>query len=131
MSRKAAQILVGLLMLLGWGILGVNAIPTTRLDELVNYPNPFDNRNASTVIFYRLPAPARVTIHMGDLFGNNVKEWNFFPGEPGAMEGANKVEWDGTNGQGEKVAAGGYICRVLVEESEGVLHGVRKVGVAR
>ena len=66
-----------------------------------------------------------------DLFGQPVRDWNFSAGEMGARAGANQVAWDGTNASGDKVASGGYLCQVLVEESDGVVQGVRKVGVIR
>lgn len=131
MNQKVFQIAVGLVILLGWGILGVHGLPTSRLEGLVNFPNPFDSRLTKTTIAYQLRSEARVSIHLFDLTGGRVREWTFFPGEAGARAGDNRVEWDGTNASGDKVAAGGYMCQVLVEEENGVVQGVRKVGVVR
>jgi hypothetical protein len=129
MSRKAVQVLAGLVMLLGWGVLGAYGIPTARLESLMNFPNPFDSRHAATTIFYTLDSEARVAIRVYDLSGAPIRTWNFYPGEAGARAGENRIAWDGSDESGQKVAAGGYVCQVLVEQESGVMQGVRKVGV--
>jgi hypothetical protein len=131
MSRRVVQILAGLLMLLGWGVLGAYGIPSSRLDSLVNFPNPFDSRQSSTTIAYKLESDAYVNIRLYDYSGAPIRSWQFSAGAPGGMLGENRLQWDGSDESGRKVAAGGYVCQVLVEEDHGVMQGVRKVGVIR
>ena len=129
MSRKAVQVMVGAVMLLGWGLWGAHGIPTYRLESLVNYPNPFDSRLSHTTIRYSLEQDAQVTIRLYDVMGNPVREWGFSSGMEGGRQGMNQVAWDGTNGYGEKVSAGGYVCHVMVSEEKGLVQGTRKIGV--
>ncbi len=131
MNQKAVQIAAGALMILGWGLWGAYGLPTARLESLVNAPNPFDSRQTSTVIFYRLQDDADVTVRLYDLLGGRVREWNFNAGADGAHQGENRLAWDGTDEGGQKVAAGGYLCQVLVKEEAGVVQGIRKIGVVR
>ncbi|MBI4397055.1 MAG: hypothetical protein HY548_08175 [Elusimicrobia bacterium] len=129
MNRKAVQILAGVLVLLVWGIWGAYGIPTARLEGLANVPNPFDSRQTQTYIVYSLAQDAHVDIHLFDLMGNPVRNWDLPAGVPGAQTGMNQVAWDGTDESGTKVTAGGYICQVLVAEDKGLVQGVHKIGV--
>ena len=131
MSRKAAQILVGVLMLLGWGLWGAYGIPTARLESLVNYPNPFDSRQSETFISYVLDQDAPVTIRLFDVLGGHVRNWELPAGADGARGGLNRVPWDGTDEGGHKVPAGGYVCQVMVTEDDGLVQGIRKIGLIR
>jgi hypothetical protein len=131
MSRKAVQTLAGVLMLSGWGIWGANALPTARLESLINYPNPFDSRQTATVIAYTLKQDSRVSVRLFSLLGQPVRSWEFSAGQAGARAGENRLAWDGTDESGQKVSAGGYVCQLLVEEQSGLVQGVRKIGVIR
>ncbi len=116
-------------MLLGWGVWGAYGIPTTRLESLVNYPNPFDSRQGNTTIAYELEQNASVTIRLYDLLGSPVRVWNLDAGQIGAQQGLNQVPWDGADERGEKVPAGGYVCQVMVDEERGLVQGIRKIAV--
>lgn len=131
MNRRAVQVLAGMLMLLGWGVLGAYGIPSTRLESLVNFPNPFDSRQTSTTIAYKLQSDAYVNVRLYDYSGVPIRSWQFSAGTVGGRSGENRLVWDGSDESGRKVAAGGYVCQVLVQESDGVMQGVRKVGVIR
>lgn len=131
MNRKAAQTAAGVLVLLVWGAWGVRGVPASRLEQLVNIPNPFDSRSGVTQISYQLSQDARVSIRLYDLLGGSVRSWEFTAGESGARQGLNRVAWDGADESGRKVAAGGYICQVVAEEPEGVVQGIRKIAVLR
>jgi len=81
---------------------------------LSNYPNPFAaGGGGATKIRYSLSNNAAVQIRLYDLLGKLVYEWNFSAGDfPGGSTGPNEIVWDGKNGRGNYVAAGGYICLV-------------------
>ena len=98
------------------------------IDHLVNYPNPFDSRREETIIRYELPQDLAVRVRIYDLFGYQVKDFHFSPGERGGRAGENEVRWDGTDQTGEKVTKGGYICQVTVE-GDLAARGIRKIGV--
>jgi len=70
-----------------------------------NYPNPF---NPKTVIGYSLLAAGEVELTIYNSTGNKVK--TLFKGRKNA--GEYKVEWDGTNYNGEKVSSGIYFYKL-------------------
>jgi len=129
MSKRTFQIIVGVLILMGWGLAGAYGIPSARLDSLTNYPNPFDSRKASTFIAYELESDADVFVRVYDLFGISVKKWQMLSGQEGARSGTNRLRWDGRNDRGNFVSAGGYICQVIVESGSSRVQGIRKIGV--
>ena len=98
------------------------------IEGLSNYPNPFNSRTENTSIVYQLPQDLPVRVRIYDLFGFQVREYNFGPGDMGGRGGQNTIAWDGTDETGEKVAKGGYICQVTAEGSLAA-RGVRKIGV--
>ena len=122
------EIIGGIVALLLTGLLFAFGQVPTLIDGLANYPNPFDSRREDTTITYQLPQDLPVKVAIYDLFGYEVKEFHFYPGEMGARRGANDVAWDGTDQTGGKVAKGGYVCRVTVEGDQPAA-GVRKIGV--
>jgi hypothetical protein len=110
----------------------VATTPTTDVIRSVsNYPNPVDLRKAGakTTIVYELAANSEVTLTLYDLLGYTVREWTFSPGSNGAQQGPNAVDWDGSNGMGNKVSKGGYIARIEVKSPSGTSVVMRKIGV--
>ena len=104
------------------------------LTGVSNYPNPFDSRKGGveghTTITYVLGEPAKVSITIYDLLGYVVKEFSESSTPPATgQKGPNFVEWDGTNGLGNKVSKGGYIARIKVVAPGGSKVAVRKIGV--
>ena len=72
---------------------------------------------------------AEVELTIYDLFGHLVKTMGFAKGAAGGQIFTNTVTWDGANDIGEKVAKGGYLCRIVVKSSEGNVSVIRKIGV--
>jgi hypothetical protein len=72
-----------------------------------NYPNPF---NPVTTIAYDIPNDGFVNIIVYDVIGNVVKKLNTDKSDAGL----NKIEWNGTNNQGQLVSAGMYLYSVEV-----------------
>jgi hypothetical protein len=128
LGQARPELLGGLISILLAGMLFAFGQTPTLIDELSNYPNPFDSRREGTTITYRLPQDIPVHVRIYDLFGYPVKEFSFNAGEMGARAGVNEIQWDGTDGTGSKVSKGGYICRVTVEGDRPV-NGIRKIGV--
>ena len=73
---------------------------------LQSHPNPF---NPTTLITYRLPVPAVVTIRVFDVRGNVVRNL-----ETGVSrsEGMHSVRWDGHDDSGLPLSSGTYFCRL-------------------
>ncbi|MBN2413557.1 VWA domain-containing protein [candidate division KSB1 bacterium] len=77
-----------------------------------NYPNPF---NPVTTICFSLPASGHVVIKIYDITGRRVKTLT-----GGHLNGgAHKFTWDGTDTNGQLVAAGIYIYRVEFTNMKG------------
>ncbi len=70
-----------------------------------NYPNPF---NPTTLISYTLPKRSTVSLKIYDILGREVR--SLLNSEQGP--GVYKIEWDGKNNYGTKVASGSYIYRI-------------------
>lgn len=92
---------------------------------VTNYPNPFDSRSGSTTIAYTLASECDVRVTIYDLFGNIVREYAI----DRQASGVHELTWDGTNGEGDKVAKGGYICVVRVLNEGLRVVATRKIGV--
>jgi PKD repeat protein len=80
---------------------------TNALDQ--NYPNPF---NPQTTIPFQLARPGNVRIQIYDLNGRIVRilEDRHF------NAGAFKARWDGMDENGQQIASGVYIIRILAGE---------------
>ncbi len=102
--------------------LDINVIShTTSIDEkgdlapenfrmLENYPNPF---NPSTTIRYNVSHLAPVSLRIYNTIGEEVTTLvNEMQGV-----GEHKVQWDGCNSTGRKVASGMYVARLTVGNS--------------
>jgi len=70
---------------------------------LENFPNPF---NSSTIISFRLPQRAWVSLKIYNILGQEVKELV----EGFQSEGVHKTGWDGTDDRGKRVRSGIYFC---------------------
>ena len=66
-----------------------------------NYPNPF---NSQTTLSYRLAKEKRVSISIFDIYGNNIKRFNYGIMPPGKYD----IQWDGKNNLGSIVSSGMY-----------------------
>ncbi len=123
----------GLLLLVALAATATSAftVPPPVVERFVIYPNPFNSQSSEAVISYRLSLDTRVVVRIDDLLGRKVRAWSFPAGTPGAQVGFNRFAWDGTDENGSRVSAGGYVCRVWAETSVGHVQMVRKIGVTR
>ncbi|KAA3659400.1 MAG: hypothetical protein DWQ10_08925, partial [Calditrichaeota bacterium] len=103
----------------------------------VNYPNPFGRESKTTRIDYYLTENADVTLTIYDFFGRKVWQNEYAAGSPGGRgrdnsAHPNSVEWDGTNGRGQKVGNGGYIL-VAQARANGktIMNMKRKIVIVR
>ena len=71
-----------------------------------NYPNPF---NPTTVIRYALPEASNVRLEIYNTLGQVVR--TLVDGKQEA--GAYRTTWDGRNEQGQEMATGVYIYRIV------------------
>jgi|GEM_PF-1806184 len=78
-----------------------------------NYPNPF---NPSTVISYKLPDAATLTLNIYSVDGrlvNSLVNNEYFPA------GQHSVVWNGRSAEGDPVASGIYLYHVAATTSDG------------
>ncbi len=80
------------------------ALPT-QFTLFQNFPNPF---NPTTIISYTLPNHSLVSLKIYDIIGSEVRTLISSEQAPGV----HKVEWNGRNNFGSKVASGTYIYRI-------------------
>jgi hypothetical protein len=73
-----------------------------------NYPNPF---NGETVIRYRLPRPATISIDIYNVLGQRIR--TLVDGPQNA--GLHDVSWDGRDRSGRAVGSGVYFYRLTAE----------------
>ncbi len=74
-----------------------------------NYPNPF---NPSTTIKYVLPKNSYVTLKIYDMLGREIKTLVNKEQNTGSYE----VQWNGEDNNGNKVASGTYVYRIIAGE---------------
>lgn len=78
------------------------------------YPVPFRISQKKLNISYYLDEDANVFISIYDIFGRQVKNFEFTKGSLGAMKGWNNITWDGIGINNEFVYSGVYVCKVLI-----------------
>jgi alpha-amylase len=76
-----------------------------------NYPNPF---NPSTTISYALPYQSSVELVIYDIMGAKVKSFNI----PSQSSGYQSILWDGRNENGNSIASGIYLYRIIFKSLE-------------
>jgi len=95
---------------------GCGSLPP-RLELGPNRPNPFAR---GTLITFRLPREARVTVSVYDVLGQLVAK--VMDGRVPA--GEHSVAWDGRSGRGAETAPGVYFCRVEADDQAGTIRMV-------
>jgi len=88
----------------------ISRIAVNSPTPLLNYPNPF---NPTTTIAYSLREPARVQLTIYDVIGREVRQLVDREEAPGAYN----IVWDARNSDGQNVASGIYIYRLMVNGS--------------
>ena len=90
----------------------VEVVPPRKYELLPNFPNPF---NPTTTIAFSIPGvrqspvqKVECTLVVYNILGQKVKTLVDGPKAPGRY----KVEWDGTDGEGLRVASGVYFFRL-------------------
>ncbi len=78
------------------------------------YPVPFRISQKNLTISYYLDDYADVFISIYDIFGRQVKNFQFTKGSFGAMKGWNNISWNGVGINNEFVHSGVYVCKILI-----------------
>lgn len=88
--------------------LAAEAIPERLLLALAT-PNPFNPR---TTIHYSLPRTGHVALVIYDLQGRRVRSLV----DRTEAAGEQSVDWDGRDDEGQAVASGGYVARLVTDQ---------------
>ncbi|MBI5574305.1 MAG: hypothetical protein HY919_07130 [Elusimicrobia bacterium] len=108
-----------------------SVVPTKKVSNIVNYPNPFNPDKEITTIRYVLTESDDVLVRIFNLVGDLVYQQKIDAGEEGAIgqpEGkTNEITWNGENGNGIVVANGVYILEIKSAEDK----EIRKIAVIK
>ncbi|MBU0528999.1 S8 family serine peptidase [bacterium] len=88
--------------------LSVGIIPE-KFDLYQNYPNPF---NSTTTIEYDLKQNTHVELIIYDILGRKIIKLADYIESPGKK----RITWNGTDGNGNPVSTGIYICNLILDE---------------
>jgi len=108
--------------------------PDLTLTGITNYPNPFSPNREKTKIRYKLGADAdEVKIRIYDITGSLVTELDGTTrGEMSSVwDKYNDVDWNGTNGRGDKVVNGIYPFEVVARLGDRSVSGRGKIAVLK
>ncbi len=82
--------------------------------DVYNYPNPF-NSNTTFTFQHNLTQPVDVKINIYTIAGRKVQEIE----ERSINEKFVKIYWDGRDGDGDQMANGTYLYKLIVSTSDG------------
>ena len=96
------------------------------LEEVMNYPNPFSENTFFTFQFDSPGGVADVKIRIYTVRGRLIQEL-----EGTARPGFNKIFWDGRDRDGDLVANGVYLYKIIVDDGQKRLEKIEKLAVIR
>lgn len=79
-----------------------------------NYPNPFSDNTYFTFIIPVLPDELKINIY--SIAGRKIKEIRKAAFD--LKVGFNTIEWDGRDEDGDYIANGTYLCKIIIKDSE-------------
>ena len=96
------------------------------LEEVVNYPNPFADDTHFTFQFQSPTNFGDVTIKIYTVTGRLIQEL-----ETVARPGFNRLYWDGRDRDGDKLANGVYLYKIIVNDGQRKIEKIEKLAVLR
>jgi hypothetical protein len=103
-----------------------SSITELTLNEVVNFPNPFLN---DTYFTFQLVSPvgeAEITISVYTVTGRKIQEFNEI-----ARQGFNRIYWDGKDWDGDIIANGIYLYKIVADDGEQKVEKIEKLAIAR
>lgn len=108
-----------------------SVVPTKKVSNIINYPNPFNPEKETTTIKYVLTESGDVLIRIFNLVGDLVYQQKIdadTEGATGHPEGyTNEIIWNGENGNGIVAATGIYILEIKSAEDK----EIRKIAIIK
>jgi hypothetical protein len=94
--------------------------------DLYNYPNPMRSETYFTFNLFSSEAPQSCKIKIYTVAGRLVKDLNF-----PARVGFNQVYWDGRDNDGESMANGVYLYKIILESQGKTETSIQKLAILR
>ena len=98
-----------------------------KIVDLYNYPNPFAENTSFTFKLTRVPE--EVVIKIYTVAGRLIK--NIFLRSSDLKTDFNKIEWDGRDEDGDRIANGVYIYKVILKDPSESESYTQKLAVVR
>lgn len=98
-----------------------------QLLDVYNYPNPFKDETFFTFKLTQLPDELKIKIFT--LVGRMVKEFNLTSAE--LKYDFNKIYWDGRDTDGDLVANGVYLYKIISKKGSELVQTIQKLAVVR
>jgi len=109
-------------------------IESYGIDQIGNYPNPFDEE---TVITYRLTGPVHaeeISLKIYTVSGRLIRSWRDFLddyGLPGTQLDYHVISWDGRDEDGRLLANGVYFYKIRARWEDGNVEQTGKMAILR
>ncbi|NOX66457.1 MAG: T9SS type A sorting domain-containing protein, partial [Chlorobi bacterium] len=98
-----------------------------KIVDLYNYPNPFSDKTSFTFKLTRVPEEVIIKIYT--VAGRLIKNISLTSSD--LKTDFNKIEWDGRDEDGDQIANGVYIYKVILKDSDESESYVQKLAVMR
>ncbi len=94
--------------------------------NVVNYPNPFEDETTFTFQFQSPNGIADATIKVYTVTGRLIRQIEDF-----ARPGFNKIPWDGRDEDGNLLANGVYLYKIVINDGEKTIEKIDKLAITR
>jgi hypothetical protein len=94
--------------------------------DLYNYPNPMKDRTSFVFSITGSEPPDEMTLGIYTIAGRKIREIKY-----SAVIGSNQIDWDGRDNDGDAVANGTYIYKLIIKGSGQTQSIVQKLAVLR
>lgn len=98
-----------------------------QLLYVYNYPNPFSNETFFTFKLTQIPEELKIKVFT--INGRNVKTINVLPSN--LNYDFNRIEWDGRDEDGDLVANGVYLYKVIMKKGNETVQVTQKLAIVR
>ena len=102
------------------------------MERITVYPNPVHlSKDGQVRLYYELSKDADVVFEVYTVLGELVFKSEFAGKREGGSIGPNRIAWQGVNSNGERIASGVYICRLVVTDGQMTLTKLKKMALFR
>ena len=102
---------------------------TTRLLNVINYPNPFEDGTQVTFELSGMSTPLEARFRVFTVAGRKIHDFRIAGGN--LRIGFNSFGWDGHDAQGDDIANGVYLGHLSVVTAQGTNEAILKLAKAR